>query len=66
VRGTPAYLRSDNGPEFIAHVVQEWLKQRHSQTAYIERAVHGNMRMEWFRNLQEAQVVIARWRRQGQ
>ncbi|HSH82150.1 MAG TPA: DDE-type integrase/transposase/recombinase, partial [Herpetosiphonaceae bacterium] len=25
-RGTPSYVRSDNGPEFIARAVQQWLK----------------------------------------
>jgi len=25
LRGAPAYLRSDNGPEFTAMVVREWL-----------------------------------------
>lgn len=79
VRGTPGYIRSDNGPEFIARSVQRWLKQQHIQTAYIEpgspwqnafgESFNGRLRdeclnMEWFRNLQEAQVVIARWRRQ--
>ena len=27
-RGMPEYLRSDNGPEFIAKAVQRWLKER--------------------------------------
>ena len=81
VRGTPGYIRSDNGPEFIARSVQRWLTQQHIQTAYIEpgspwqnafgESFNGRLgdeclNMEWFRNLQEAQVVIARWRRQGQ
>lgn len=33
--GAPEYLRSDNGPEFIAHPVQEWLARHHAQTLYI-------------------------------
>src|SRR5260221_10925523 len=32
--GTPAYLRSDNGSEFVAGVVQTWLAQRQIQTLY--------------------------------
>jgi putative transposase len=36
LHGNPEYLRSDNGPEFIATAVQEWLKQQRIQTAYIE------------------------------
>ena len=34
--GTPAYLRSDNGPEFVAAAVQVWLARQHVQTLYIE------------------------------
>jgi putative transposase len=26
IRGTPAHIRCDNGPEFIAHAVQGWLE----------------------------------------
>jgi transposase InsO family protein len=32
----PAYLRSDNGPEFIATTVQRWLKEHGMRTLYIE------------------------------
>jgi transposase InsO family protein len=35
VHGTPEYLRSDNGPEFIAHAVQAWLHDHGCATAYI-------------------------------
>jgi transposase InsO family protein len=35
-RGAPAYIRSDNGPEFIAKVVRDWIAQRGFQTLYIE------------------------------
>ena len=34
--GAPAYLRSDNGSEFAAVVVQAWLAQRQIQTLYID------------------------------
>jgi putative transposase len=34
--GAPAYLRSDNGSEFIAKVVQQWLKENQIKTIYIE------------------------------
>lgn len=33
--GAPKYLRSDNGPEFVARVVQTWLKEARIQTLYI-------------------------------
>lgn len=35
-RGTPRYLRSDNGPEFIATAVKEWLSASGVATLYIE------------------------------
>jgi transposase InsO family protein len=35
-RGMPAYLRSDNGPEFIASAVRRWLREGGTQTLYIE------------------------------
>jgi len=36
LHGPPQYLRSDNGPEFIARAIQEWLAAQQIQTAYIE------------------------------
>ena len=36
VRGVPAYIRSDNGPEFIAEAVRQWIKAVGAETAYIE------------------------------
>lgn len=78
-RGTPSYLRSDNGPEFVARAVQHWLQTAQIQTAYIEpgspwqnaygESFNGRLRdeclmLEWFRSLAEAKVVIAMWRRQ--
>lgn len=34
--GAPQYIRSDNGPEFIARVIQDWLKNNHVKTLYID------------------------------
>jgi putative transposase len=77
-RGAPAYLRSDNGPEFVAQAVQRWVHAQHVQTAYIEpgspwqnaygESFNGRLRdeclnLEWFRNVVEAKVVIETWRR---
>jgi putative transposase len=77
-QGAPAYLRSDNGPEFVAQAVQRWLKAQQVQTAYIEpgspwqnaygESFNGRLRdeclnLEWFRNVAEAKVVIELWRR---
>jgi hypothetical protein len=37
LRGVPAHIRSDNGPEFVAKAVQEWIAVAGAKTAYIER-----------------------------
>ena len=34
--GAPEYIRSDNGPEFVALAVQEWIERRGFKTLYIE------------------------------
>jgi transposase InsO family protein len=34
--GAPAYIRSDNGPEFIANVIKEWLKDNGIGSLYID------------------------------
>lgn len=77
-RSAPAYLRSDNGPEFVAQVVQRWVHKQQVQTAYIApgspwqnaygESFNGRLRDEclngeWFRNVHEARVVIETWRR---
>ncbi len=77
-RGAPTYLRSDNGPEFIAKRVNEWLARAGIQTLYIRpgsawqnafgESFNGRLRdeclnVEWFNNLAEAKVVVERWRR---
>lgn len=77
--GEPKYLRSDNGGEFIAGMIKEWLAEQGTQTAYIEpghpwqnghcESFNGKLRDEClneevFYNLRYAQVVIERWRRQ--
>ena len=36
LRGVPEYIRSDNGPEFIAKNVRDWITAVGSKTAYIE------------------------------
>ena len=36
VRGTPSYIRLDNGPEFIALTLRKWIADVGTQTAYIE------------------------------
>ena len=36
LRGVPSFIRSDNGPEFVAKAVQDWIKAVGAKTAYIE------------------------------
>ena len=36
LRGIPSFIRSDNGPEFVAQAVQDWIKAVGARTAYIE------------------------------
>ena len=36
LRGAPAFIRSDNGPEFIAQAVRDWIAAVGTKTAYIE------------------------------
>ena len=35
LRGVPEHVRSDNGPEFVAKAVQEWIGAVGAKTAYI-------------------------------
>ena len=77
-RGAPEHIRSDNGPEFIALRVREWIAGVGSKTAYIEpgspwengyvESFNGKLRdellnIEIFYSLKEAQVLIGAWRR---
>jgi len=34
--GPPDYIRSDNGPEFTAQMIQQWLEDNPIQTNYID------------------------------
>ena len=36
LRGVPTHIRSDNGPEFVAKAVQDWIAAVGAKTAYIE------------------------------
>ena len=35
-RGTSQYVRSDNGPVFVAEIIRQWLKDLNIQIAFIE------------------------------
>ena len=34
--GAPSYIRSDNGPEFVAHLLRDWLEKAKIKTLYID------------------------------
>ena len=36
IRGAPTFIRSDNGPEFIARAIREWLAESGVETLYID------------------------------
>ena len=75
--GPPAFVRFDNGPEFVSHAIAEWARQQGVacvfidpgspwQNAWIE-SFNGRLRDEllnlWqFDSLLEAQVIIEDWR----
>src|SRR5215212_6162814 len=79
VHGPPAYLPSDNGPEFVALAVRGWLHHQQVQTLYIdpgcpwqngfEERFNGTVRDEClnshaFASVMEAQVLCAAYLRE--
>jgi transposase InsO family protein len=77
-RGIPAYIRSDQGPEFVANAMKGWIVGVGATTADIEKSSlweNGyvesfNARLrdellngEVFHTVAEARVLIERWRR---
>ena len=78
LRGVPGYIRSDNGPEFLAKAVQDWIAAVGARTAYIApgspwengyvESFNARLRDELldgeiFFTLREAKIVIESWRR---
>ena len=78
LRGVPGHIRSDNGSEFVAKAVREWITAVGARTAYIEpgspwengccESFNSKLRDELlkgeiFYTLQEAKVIIESWRR---
>jgi putative transposase len=76
-RGVPEFIRSDNGPEFVATILRNWLKSLGTNTAYITpgspwengycESFNGKFRDQWlngelFYSLGEARVLIEQWR----
>lgn len=78
LRGPPAFIRSDNGPEFVAEAVRDWIAAVGSTTAYIVpgspwengycESFNARLRDELlngeiFYTLREAQIIIEEWRK---
>ena len=78
-RGIPEYLRSDNGPEFVAKGIQQWLAHTGCRTLYIKPGSPWEnpyiesfiakfrdecLNREVFRNGREAQIVVEAWRKE--
>lgn len=79
LRGVPSHIRSDNGPEFIAKALRDWIAAVGARTAYIMpgspwengycESFNGRLRDELlngelFYSIREARVVIERWRKE--
>jgi putative transposase len=77
-RGTPIFIRSDNGPELVATAVRSWINGVGARTAFIEpgspwengymESFNGKFRdellaCEIFNTLAEAKVLIEQWRK---
>jgi transposase InsO family protein len=77
VRGIPKFIRSDNGPEFIAEAIKKWLVTKQVETLYIEpgspwengyvESFNGRLRdelldRELFYSVAEAKVLAENWR----
>ena len=78
LRGPPAFIRSDNGPEFIAQKVRDWIGAVGAKTAYITpgspwengycESFNARFRDELlngeiFYTLKEAKIIIKQWRK---
>ena len=78
LRGVPDHIGSDNGPEFVAKAVREWIAAVNARTAYIEpgnpwengycESFNAKLRDELlngeiFYSLAEAKIVIESWRK---
>jgi transposase InsO family protein len=77
MRGVPRCIRSDNGPEFIARAIRQWLEQVGIETLYIEpgspwengyaESFHGRFRDEFlaieeFESLRAARQLTSAWK----
>jgi putative transposase len=78
-RGVPKFIRSDNGPEFVAKAVRNWLAESGCQTLFItpgspwengyiesfnDKLRDECLNREVFRNGKEAQTIVEAWRQE--
>ena len=78
MRGVPAFIRSDNGPEFVAKAVRAWINAVGSKTAYIvpgspwengycesfnARFRDKLLTGDIFYTLKEPRIIIEEWRK---
>lgn len=78
-RGLPSFIRSDNGPEFIARRVRKWIEIAGGKTLYVEpgapwengfvESFHGRLRdelldAELFASVSEARTLSALWQKE--
>ena len=74
--GAPAYVRFDNGPEFVSHAIADWCRFAGTESIFIDpgspwqnawiESFNGRLRDEllnsWrFDNLLEARVIVEDW-----
>ena len=77
MRGVPSAIRSDNGPEFVARAIQEWLQRLRIETLYIApgspwengyaESFHSKLRDEFlsqevFESVRSARRQTSAWR----
>jgi putative transposase len=77
LRGVPEHVRSDNGPEFVAKAVQQWIATVGAKTAYVMpgspwengfiESFNARLHDELldgaiFYSLKETRIVIESWR----
>ena len=79
IRSAPKSIRSDNGPEFIAKVICQWLEENGCQNiftnpgspwengyieSFIDKLRDECLNREIFRNGKEAQTIVENWRQE--
>jgi putative transposase len=75
-RSKPAYIRCDNGPEFICDALKEWAKKQGIELRYIQpgkptqngliERLNGTLRteclnLEWFASIEDLDYKLQQW-----